>query len=89
MTSFLLTIVSLWEGGGPLRRAEEVVHILFARVLLLSAPLSKYRQLKMEVCIFAKFSKLRGRGNIQPINFNLDYYYSTFATKLLFSILKW
>ena len=24
--------------GGPLRRAEEVVHILFARVLLLSAP---------------------------------------------------
>ena len=27
-----------WEGSGPLRRAQEVVHILFARVLLLSAP---------------------------------------------------
>ena len=26
------------EGGGPLRRAEEVVHIFFARVLLLSVP---------------------------------------------------
>jgi hypothetical protein len=48
----------------------------------------------MEVCIFVKYSKLGGRGNIQPINFNLDYYYSTrdiytFATKLFFNILKW
>ena len=37
-TKFSLTIVCTKEGGGPLRRAEEVVHILFARVLLLSAP---------------------------------------------------
>ena len=36
-TRFSLTIVCHWEGGGPLRRAE-VVYILFARVLLLSAP---------------------------------------------------
>ena len=27
-----------WEGGGPLTRTEEVVHIFFAYVLLLSAP---------------------------------------------------
>ena len=37
-TNCLLTIVCDWEGGGPLRRAEEVVHILFALLLLLSAP---------------------------------------------------
>ena len=34
----IFAIVCHWEGGDPLRRAEEVVHILFARVLLLSAP---------------------------------------------------
>jgi hypothetical protein len=94
-TRFSLTIVCHWEDGGPLRRAKEVVHILFARVLLLSAPdCCKYRQLPMEVCIFVKCSTLGGRGNIQPINFNLGYYCSTrniytFATKLLFNILKW
>jgi hypothetical protein len=32
----ILAIFCHWEGGGPLRRAEKVVH--FARVLLLSAP---------------------------------------------------
>ena len=34
----IFAIVCLWEGGGPLRRAEEVVYILFACVLFLSAP---------------------------------------------------
>jgi len=61
--------------------------------IVVGTRLSKYRQLLMEVCIFVKYSKLGGRGNIQPINFNLDYYCSTrkiytFATKLLFFILK-
>ena len=42
----------------------------------------------------AEFSSITGRGNIQPINFNLDYYCATrdiytFATKLLFNTLKW
>ena len=33
----IFAIICHWEGGGPLRIAEEVVHILFTRVLLLSA----------------------------------------------------
>ena len=34
----IFAIVFHWEDGGPLRRAEEAVRILFARVLLLYAP---------------------------------------------------
>ena len=30
----IFAIVCHWEGGGPLRRAKEVVHILFTHVLL-------------------------------------------------------
>ena len=34
----IFALVYHWEGGGPVIRAEEAVQILFARVLLLSAP---------------------------------------------------
>ena len=94
MTARFSLTVCHWEGGSPLRRIEEVVHILFAGVfffIVVGTRLSKYRQLSMAVCIFVKYSKLGEWGNIQPINFNLDYYCSTreiytFATTLLFNI---
>ena len=66
-------------------------HFVCTCFIVVGTRLSKYRKLPMEVCIFVKYSKLGGWGNIQPINFNLDYYCSTrdiytFATKLLFNI---
>ena len=79
-TRFSLTIVCHWEGGGPLRRAEEVVHILFARVLLLSAPdcLNTVNGSLYFGKIFEAWGELALPGDIY-----------TFATKLLFNILKW
>jgi hypothetical protein len=76
-----------------LKRTEEVVHILFACFLLLSVPDCLNTPITNGSLYFRKTFEAWGRGNIQPINFNLDYYCSTrdiytFGTKLLFNILK-
>ena len=49
-------------------------HFVCTCFIVVGTRLFKYRKLPMEVCIFVKYSKLGGgRGNIQSINFNLDF----------------
>ena len=71
-------------------------HFVCTCFIVVGTRLSKYRQFPMEVCIFVKYSKLGwgGEGKYSTNHFNLDYYCSTwdihtFATKLLFNMLKW
>ena len=86
---FVLSLGGLWS----FEKSRSCLHFVCTCFIVVGTRLSKYRQLPIEVCIFVKYSKLGGRGNIQPINFNLDDYYCstrdiyTFATKL-FNILK-
>ena len=73
-TDYFLSLGGRWSFEKTRRSCSHFVCTCF---IVVGTRLSKYRQLSMEVCIFVKYWKLGGRGNIQPINFNLDYYCST------------
>ena len=85
----------LFVTGWFFEKSRRSPHFVCTCFIVVGTRLSTYRQLPMEVCIFFKCSKLGGKGrNVQPINFNLDYYCPTrdiytFETKLLFNISKW
>ena len=71
---FLLLNLSLGGQWSFEKSRGSCSHFVCTCFIVVGTRLSKYRQFPMEVCIFVKYSKPGGRGNIQPINCNLDYY---------------